>query len=287
MRRSPHRFGGSWTEDKLNRLSRYLRAYTTALKKQRFRLLYVDAFAGTGYRAMREDPEACGLFQEPEGAELAKGSARVALEVDPPFHKYIFIEKDPAKFRELSLLRDQFPDRQIELINEDSNQAITHICRGTEWRTHRAVAFLDPYGMQVEWSTIQEIARTACIDLWYLFPVSMIMRLTPHNGQVPEGWAAALDKILPDSNWRTEFYTDLNEPDLFDVAISKRQRLVNINSVEQYLINGMNQIFAGVGEKAVPLRNSKGSCMYLLTFAVGNPRGADLALRMARSVLKS
>ena len=48
MRRSPHRFGGSWTEDKLNRLSRYLRAYTTALKKQRFRLLYVDAFAGTG-----------------------------------------------------------------------------------------------------------------------------------------------------------------------------------------------------------------------------------------------
>jgi three-Cys-motif partner protein len=149
------------------------------------------------------------------------------------------------------------------------------------------VAFLDPYGMQVEWSTIQEIARTACIDLWYLFPVSMIMRLTPHNGQVPEGWAAALDKILPDSNWRTEFYTDLNEPDLFDVAVSKRQRLVNINSVEQYLINGMNQIFAGVGEKAVPLRNSKGSCMYLLTFAVGNPRGADLALRMARSVLKS
>ena len=29
--------------------------------------------------------------------------------------------------------------------------------------------FLDPYGMQVEWATIESIAHTQAIDLWLLF----------------------------------------------------------------------------------------------------------------------
>ena len=41
-------FGGSWTQEKLNILSGYLEAYTTALKSQPFQLIYVDAFAGEG-----------------------------------------------------------------------------------------------------------------------------------------------------------------------------------------------------------------------------------------------
>ena len=41
-------FGGPWTEKKLEILRRYLDAYTTALKNQRFTLYYVDGFAGAG-----------------------------------------------------------------------------------------------------------------------------------------------------------------------------------------------------------------------------------------------
>ena len=41
-------FGGPWTQQKLNILEHYLDAYTTALKNQPFRLVYIDAFAGTG-----------------------------------------------------------------------------------------------------------------------------------------------------------------------------------------------------------------------------------------------
>ena len=44
-----NRFGGSWTEEKLRILESYLKAYTTALKKHSFKLIYVDGFAGTGY----------------------------------------------------------------------------------------------------------------------------------------------------------------------------------------------------------------------------------------------
>ena len=42
-------YGGDWTRRKLGILKRYLDAYTTALKNAPFKLMYIDAFAGTGY----------------------------------------------------------------------------------------------------------------------------------------------------------------------------------------------------------------------------------------------
>lgn len=43
-------FGGNWTEQKLGILEAYLDSYTTALKNHGFRLVYIDAFAGSGVR---------------------------------------------------------------------------------------------------------------------------------------------------------------------------------------------------------------------------------------------
>lgn len=45
-------WGGNWTEIKLDILKRYLEAYLTAMtdQRQRYRLGYIDGFAGTGYR---------------------------------------------------------------------------------------------------------------------------------------------------------------------------------------------------------------------------------------------
>jgi hypothetical protein len=56
---TPHRFGGDWTQAKLDVLKDYLVAYTKALKDkptaaQPFRKAYIDAFAGTGSRTARE-----------------------------------------------------------------------------------------------------------------------------------------------------------------------------------------------------------------------------------------
>ena len=48
MRSANRGFGGPWTEEKLAILKKYLDTYTTVLKNQPFRLIYIDAFAGTG-----------------------------------------------------------------------------------------------------------------------------------------------------------------------------------------------------------------------------------------------
>jgi hypothetical protein len=57
--------------------------------------------------------------------------------------------------------------------------------------------FLDPYGMQVEWSTIEALAATKAVDLWYLFPLGVgVARLLTHSGEIDEGWQNQLDWFL-------------------------------------------------------------------------------------------
>lgn len=57
MNNSGHRFGGNWTEQKLECVRKYLRAYTTIMSKQPFHYAYIDAFAGTGYRETESDED--------------------------------------------------------------------------------------------------------------------------------------------------------------------------------------------------------------------------------------
>ncbi len=123
-----HKFGGGWTADKLERVGKYLKAYAAIMNKQKFKFAYIDAFAGTGYREEKKtlDKSQLVIFQEGEIAEIeqySEGSARLALEINPEFSKYLFIEKSKKHFIELQKLKDEFPDKakKIEFINADAN----------------------------------------------------------------------------------------------------------------------------------------------------------------------
>jgi three-Cys-motif partner protein len=68
-----------------------------------------------------------------------------------------------------------------------------------DWTSRRAVLFLDPYGMQVEWRTIEAIAATKAIDLWLLFPLGIgVNRLLTKSGDIPESWRNRLNLLLGD-----------------------------------------------------------------------------------------
>ncbi len=99
------KFGGSWTEEKLERLHKYLAAYAKIMNKQGFRFGYIDAFAGTGYLEMKAEDSGEGLLfpelAEPEPRQFIEGSARIALQIEPRFTKYIFIEKSSGRAAEL------------------------------------------------------------------------------------------------------------------------------------------------------------------------------------------
>ena len=288
-----HRFGGSWTEIKLELLRDYLAAYTIALKNQPFTKGYIDAFAGTGYRTLGAEAQDPGpLFPDLAGDEaqgLLDGSARLALKVDPVFDKYVFIDKSAERCRILEGLREEFShlaDR-ITVRQGDANVEIRGLC-GKNWKAHRAVLFLDPYGMQVEWETIEAIARTAAIDLWLLFPLGIgVNRLLTRSGQIPEGWQRRLDLLLGTHEWLEKLYEVSESPqgNLFgepEELVSKRP----VEAIGRFFNDRLKSIFAGVVDEPVVLRNSANCPLYLLCFAAANKRGAPIALRIANDLMK-
>jgi len=290
-----HRFGGDWTSRKLDVLAEYLQSYTIALRNTSFEKLYVDAFAGTGYREARRREEAPGASAEPLLPDLAEeepqtlldGSARRAMATDPPFDRYVFIEQSPARCAQLEELKHGFPELadRVEIRPGDANAEIRALCEG-DWLSRRAVLFLDPYGMQVEWATIEAIAGTRAIDLWLLFPLGIgVNRLLTRSGEIPASWRRRLDLLLGTDEWYEAFYAVEPEPTLFD---QEEERVVKASTeaIGSYFNQRLKTIFAGVAEEPGVLRNSRNNPLYLLCFAVGNERGRDIALRIANHLLR-
>ncbi len=295
----PLRFGGDWTHAKLEVLKGYLKSYTTALKDKPspdrpFRKAYIDAFAGTGYREARQnatDGQSLLLpdLAEEEPQKLLDGSARLALRTEPRFDKYIFIECNRKRCDELDTLKKEFPDlsSDIEIRQGDANQEIQDMCsKGKDWTSHRAVLFLDPYGMQVEWPTIEAIARTRAIDLWLLFPLGIgVNRLLKKSGDIPNGWRARLNALLGTEDWYDEFYKITMSQDLFGNESAHVEK-ATMDTIGRYFNNRLKEVFAGVVDRPGVLKNKVNSPLYLLCFAVGNERGKSIALRIANHLLK-
>lgn len=286
-----HSFGGEWTREKIERVREYLVAYMTALKNQPFKLVYIDAFAGTGYINQKAEnlqpflPE----FAEEDVKDFFDGSTKTALQLENPFHTYIFIEKEKARVSELDKLKIEFPklaDR-IFPIKREANEYIQDLCKKNWLKINRrAVMFLDPYGMQVKWETIEAIANTKAIDLWLLFPLGVaVNRLLKKDGQISSKVKLRLDDMFGTSEWQEFFFKEDPQQDLFDQT-PKLVKSVNMNGIAEYFNNRLDAIFEKVANNPLRLMNSRNNPLYLLCFACGNPKGADIAVRIAQNILK-
>ena len=288
-------FGGDWTEEKLECVRKYLSAYATIMRKKTFRFAYIDGFAGTGYRIRKPSkkssqsimfPEMCEPEVE-EVEEVLDGSPRVALEVKPPFHKYIFIEKNKTRFSELQQLKEDFPKADIKFVQAEANAYLEKLC-GYNWLRsgRRAVLFLDPYGMEVNWETIKAIANTKAIDLWLLFPSGIaVNRLLRKDGQIDKGIQKRFDQFLGERDWVNIFYKKIEKLSLFENS-SELEKVATLDSIEHYFIDRLKSVFTKVAENPLRLYNSKNSLLYSLCFAAGNPKGASTAVKIAQHILK-
>ena len=276
-------------------MRKYLAAYVQIMKKRRYSYAYVDAFAGTGYINKRSqenltDEElqiSLPELVEPEVRDFIDGSARVALKIEPKFKKYIFIEKNKDKVAQLEALKYDFPEHAeaIEVVHGDANEAILKLC-SQSWNSSRAVIFLDPYGMQIPWSTIEKIASTEAIDLWYLFPIGVaINRLLKRNGDISESVRKRLDQAFGEGDWFDAFYKVSQSSDLFGETNILLEKTADFETIKQYFIRRLESVFPGVAENPLWLTNSKNAPLYLLCFACGNRYAADLAKKIAQDIL--
>lgn len=285
-----HKFGGDWTQDKLTRLAEYLEKYrlifTKSEKAKYFRTWYVDGFAGTGSRV--EDSPNVGLLgrdDDPETARYFDGSAKIALELKSPFDRYLFIEKSKARcaqLRETIVTEHADLAPRCEFRQQDANEAIKSWCGQQDWKKNRAVVFLDPYGLQVEWSTIEVLGATRAVDLWYLFPLNM-RRLLTRGGVTDEGWKKRLDLLFGTREWESRFYMPTLQSGLFgDTTTLERDNTVE--NIKKFIEERLQTCFHKVA-KGLVLKNSRSSPLYSLCFAAANEAGAPIALRIAQGIL--
>jgi three-Cys-motif partner protein len=204
-----HEFGGQHTDLKLSVIEKYLSGYTTALRSQFSQLWYIDAFAGTGSRTVRTVTTGNDLLETPviERVDVRRGSAQIALDTKPDFDFLVFIEQNPRYVAVLNDLAARNLQKRIQVISGDANAALRSLVASNQWTNKRAVVFLDPYGMEVEWSTLQALASTKAIDVWFLFPLAGLFRqATRKLTDIDPSKRAALIRMFGDDAWEQELY---------------------------------------------------------------------------------
>lgn len=284
-------FGGDWTEQKLKVLDDYLTAYCQIFEKnpaaRHFETVYVDAFAGGGLiqSSASQGAELFGEFGEQDTINFLQGSAARALRHS--FDRYIFIDKSDDRVAELDKLKAQSAARDRIVIQKgEANSKLEDFARATDWKKTRAVVFLDPYGMQVNWSTIATLGETKAVDLWLLFPLGQaVMRLLQKRSEPPPEWQQALDRIFGTHEWSSRFYKTEKKYDLFE-EITSTFRVADSDAVSAFMIERLEKVFFAVAKKPGTLYNSQNVPLYLFCFASANPKGAPTALKIANYLLK-
>jgi len=251
----------------------------------------VDAFAGAGRAQARSaaSDEISEAFLElgrefrgrTEVGDILNGSPRVALDVEPPFTHYVFLELDERRGRFLQSLKAEYRTRRKIVVREqDCNRYLVDLAenRGIDWGKWRGIVFLDPFGMQVRWRTIAALAKTRGLEVFLNFPIGMaIQRLLRRDAKFTDRGRRKLDEYFGDPGW-------------FDVVYPKTQGLfgpqqAKAGDAERRLVlwygERLGEIFGYVSHPYL-MRNTRGGHLYFLIFAGPNKTGK----RIADDVLK-
>jgi len=242
---------GYWSEVKLDIIRDYASAYSKILTAKKLPHVYVDAFAGAGQHISKTT------------GEYVHGSPSNALNVQPPFREYHFIDLNASKVENLHRIAGSQKDVHIYEgnCNEVLLQKIYPTLRFESYR--RALCLLDPYGLDLKWEVIYQAGQLGTVDMFLNFPVMDMNRnvLWRNPDKVSAERSARLTAYWGDESWKHAAYTTtqslFGEPEKESnefVAAAFGQRLVKIAGFKRV-------------PDPLPMRNSKGAIIYYLFFA--------------------
>lgn len=272
-----NRFGGFWTKDKLQVLRDYLGFFTTAMSRQRFQLVYIDAFAGTGR---------CHIKGGPKGSHTIDGSAKIALDCTPAFDQYRFIEKKKVHQDELKTLLATHPNGHKATLGSDSAEELLPrvLSQDFDWNHTRGVLFLDPFGLQCSYQLLQQIAATRALDVFFLVSLSGLYRQAAVDARnIDDGKAAKLTKFLGTDGWRTHLYTN-EQHDLFGEP--EVTRAPGWQDILNFTTERLRTVFPYVSPPNM-MGFANNAPLFALYFAVSNPDGkaVGLAKKVSKEIL--
>lgn len=241
---------GYWSEIKLDIVRDYAAAYSTILNKKNLPHIYVDAFAGAGQHISKST----GAF--------IPGSPLNALNVQPPFREYHFIDLDVTRVESLQCIAGARND--VHVYEGDCNKVlIQSIFPTLHFESYRrALCLLDPYGLDLNWDVMFQAGQLGTIDMFLNFPVmDMNRNVLWRNPDKVSGEQLARMNAFWGGDWKEAAYTTerslFGEPEKESndaIAEAFRQRLRKIAGFKKV-------------PEPLPMHNSKGATVYYLFFA--------------------
>lgn len=272
---------GVWAKEKLDALARYLDFYTKVLKNNHWwRTIYFDGFAGGGRAAIRQDQqlsEPLALFEEErpieaDERELIDGSPRIALSIQNPFDRYVFVDPDPARTAELRDLKEEHGDKVVVLDCTATEGVNWLLQQNIKKSSHRGVAFLDPFGAKLDWDSVQKLAETGLFEVIINFALDMgIVRVLTNSAEMPDAWVARLDHYFGGHEWFDEVY---HRPvELFGAGELQKRADYRERLLELY----RGKLRKAFGHVSAPrlIRNTRGAPLYYLLWAGPHSKGLE------------
>ena len=285
-------WGGSWTEEKLNAFEKYVNAYLTIMNKYRgqydWKLIYFDGFAGSGSRNENTSSEdnqlMIDLIDEHQIAaeELTpyKGAAERVLNIaQDGFDFYYFIDKDAASsFQLQEILTPYQKGKRLEFRHSDANTEVSKLADAMHKNSKlKALVLLDPFGMQVDWSSIERLKGTST-DLWILIPTGVIVnRLLDRKCKLTH-----IEKLTSffgkdEAFLRNYFYNIRQETTLFGDTEVVEKVQEPIRMIANLYIQQMKTIFKYVTEEPLVLYNTRNTPIFHFACASNNESAVKIA----------
>jgi three-Cys-motif partner protein len=255
---------GAWSERKLAIVRDYAAAYSTILAAQErpaFHHMYIDGFAGAGVHTSRTT------------GELVSGSPLNALLVQPLFREYHLVELDPAKVQVLERIVGH--RRDVRVYQGDCNQILPQtVFPLVEYAKYRrALCFLDPYGLHLDWQVVNAAGRIKTIDMFLNFPIHDMNRnvLLRDPAKVEARQTERMTAYWGDESWRELCYT--HELDLFGkLEKESNERVVQAFRKRLHTTAGFK--FAS---RPHAMKNSVGAVIYYLLFGSQKRTALEIA----------
>ena len=283
-------WGGPWTEKKLRAFSKYVKSYLTIMKQNAFwETIYFDGFAGSGTKEKDVKTELYKQLKITEEEEKTyKGAAERVLTLDDSlaFNYYYFIDKKDSSLQKLEKTLNEKIDlskKTISYKSGDANQWILELAKALKTKKYAALIFLDPFGMQIDWNSIETLKGTRS-DVWILVPTGVIVnRLLDRAGELKY-----IDKLesffgMKEEEIKAIFYKQEIKTTLFGDEESTSKIAKPIEKIAKIYAERMKTIWKHVTEEPLRLDNRNGVPIFHFVFASNNPN----ALKIANQIIKN
>jgi len=258
---------GIWSEVKLAIVRDYASAYTRIMRSQQREIpglcwIYVDAYAGPGYHLSKTT------------GDVVEGSPLIALNTNPPFNEYHFIDTDPERAK---LLRGYAGDRKdVFTYSEDCNQVLLKkVFPRAQFKDYgRALCLLDPCNIDLTWEVIEAAGKSGSIEIFMNFMIMDINRnvLRKNPDKNVASKVAQMTRLWSDDSWLDAGYDQVET--LFDYAVPVK--VSNERFAEAFRERLRKKAGFRFVPKPMPMKTRTNSVIYYLYFASQKESGMDI-----------